>query len=85
MNSLYVIDANWRAYLLNNHGEIFLMNLVEKQEYYFLRIVEYEVLIAKKSYNWTVFILEVNIQKNTKTIMLVSQWLLLLFASMLSK
>ena len=74
-----------RAYLLNNHGEIFLMNLVEKQEYYFLRIVEYEVLIAKKSYNWTVFILEVNIQKNTKTIMLVSQWLLLLFASMLSK
>ena len=74
-----------RAYLLNNHGEIFLMNLVEKQEYYFLRIVEYEVLIAKKSYNWTVFILEVNIQKNTKTIMLVSQWLLLMFASMLSK
>ena len=61
------------------------MNLVEKQEYYFLRIVEYEVLIAKKSYNGTVFILEVNIQKNTKTIMLVSQWLLLLFASMLSK
>ena len=61
------------------------MNWVEKQEYYFLRIVEYEVLIAKKSYNWTVFILEVNIQKNTKTIMLVSQWLLLLFASMLSK
>ena len=61
------------------------MNWVEKQEYYFLRIVEYEVLITKKSYNWTVFILEVDIQKNTKTIMLVSQWLLLLFASMLSK
>ena len=61
------------------------MNWVEKQEYYFLRIVEYEVLITKKSYNWTVFILEVDIQKNTETIMLVSQWLLLLFASMLSK